>query len=152
MSWPDCILAKFTTPGSSYVNISKYSTLYVATLTTQLLLHAWMHTHSTHTRTHICTCAHVHTHNTHTIIIGSYPYGSCTPGEARSPGGHFRDYGPAQNKLLKPGQVFAGALTVAPLLVVWAPEVPPGPPLVYTTISGFVHPSFIHSWVRWEVV
>ena len=25
-------------------------------------------------------------------------------GKARSPGHHFRDYGPAQNKLLKPGQ------------------------------------------------
>ena len=67
-------------------------------------------------------------------------------GEARSPERHFRDYGPAQNKLLKPGQVLAGALTVAPVFVVWSPEVPPGPPLVkvrcYTTISGFVHPSF----------
>ena len=62
--------------------------------------------------------------------LGSYPYGSCTPNKARSHGCHFRDYGSAQNKLLKPGQVLAGALSVAPVLVVWAPEVPPGPPLV----------------------
>ena len=75
---------------------------------------------------------HARTHMQWTNKLG--PYGSCTPGC------HFRDYGPAQNKLLKPDQVLAGALTVAPVLVVWAPEVPPGP-----TISGFIHPSFIQA-------
>ena len=62
--------------------------------------------------------------------LGSCPYGSRTHGKARSPGRHFRDYESAQNKLLKPGQVLVGALTVAPVLVVWTLEVPPGPPLV----------------------
>ena len=45
-----------------------------------------------HTPTDILT--HTHTQ------VGSCPYGPRTPGEARSPGHHFRDYGPAQNKLL----------------------------------------------------
>ena len=36
----------------------------------------------------------------------------------------FRDYGPVQNKFLKPGQVLAGALTVAPVLVVWGTRSP----------------------------
>ena len=69
---------------------------------------------------------HTHTHipHTHTWTMGHTPLA-----KPRSPGCYFRDYGLAQNKLLKPGQVLAGALTVAPVLVVWA-KVPPGPPLV----------------------
>ena len=75
---------------------------------------------------HVCIVhAIMHTHtNGQMHKLGSCPYGSHIPGKARSPGHHFRDYGPTQNKLLKPGQVLAGALTVAPELVVWAPEVP----------------------------
>ena len=81
----------------------------------------------THARAHTHIQAHTHGH-THTWKmdkldkLGSCPYGSRTPGEARSPGRHFRDYGPAQNKLLKPGQVLTRALTVAQALVVWAPK------------------------------
>ena len=40
-------------------------------------------------------------------------------------------WAPLQGDLLKPGQVFTGELTVHQLfLVVWAPKVPSGPPLV----------------------
>ena len=81
------------------------------------------------------THTHIHTHtngqNGQNGQIRKLSYeGPRTPVEAMSPGCHFRDYGPAQNKLLKPGQVLAGVLTVVPVLVVWAPEVRPGPPLV----------------------
>ena len=84
-------------------------------------VHARMHTHvHTHARTHAHTYTHMHarTHtHTHAHMDKMDKLGSCrkrsrTPGKARSPGRHFRDYGPVQNKLLKPGQVLAGALTV----------------------------------------
>ena len=64
--------------------------------------------------------------------------------------------GQRRTKLLKPGQVLAGALTVAPVLVVLAPESHLGHHwLMITTINGLVHPSFIqarysfYSWVCW---
>ena len=82
-------------------------------------------------------CTYVHAHartyartHTHMDKLGSCPYGSRIPGEARSLGRHFRDYGPVQNKLLKPGQVTPGALTVAPVSIDVGTRVPPGPPLV----------------------
>ena len=68
----------------------------------------------THARTH----AHTHAHMDKMDKLGSCPYGSHIPGEfeVRFSGRHFRDYGPVQNKLLKPGQVTPGALTVAPAI------------------------------------
>ena len=65
---------------------------------TQAHTHAHMHTHKyacMHARTHAHMHARTHTHNGQMDKLGSCPYGSRTPG----------DYGPAQNKLLKPGQV-----------------------------------------------
>ena len=95
------------------------------------------------TQTHVYTSTHAHTHTKDKL--GSCPYGSRTPGQRRT------------NSLC---QVLTGALTVAPVLVVctWAPEVPPGPPLVVPqsvvlSILALVlsilavHPSFIQARV-----
>ena len=76
-----------------------------------------MHIH-TDTDTHM----HMHTDtdmDTDTDIhMNKLPLWVRTPGKARPPGRHFRDNEPAQNKLLKPGRVLTGALTVASVLVV----------------------------------
>ena len=112
---------------------------------------ACMHTHArarTHAharaRTHAHTHTHTHTPHTHTYtqngqmdtlgITGHAPLA-----KPMSPGRHFRDYGPVQNKLLKPGQVHTRRSTdcgtKSHLGHHWL--------RCCTTISGFVHPSFM---------
>ena len=77
----------------------------------------YMHTHA---RMHARTHTHTHSHTNKMDKLGSCPYESRTPGKARFPGCYFRDYGPVQNKLL--AKVLTGALTMAPVLVVWHPK------------------------------
>ena len=74
----------------------------------------------------------MHTQNRQMDKLGSCPYESCTcvPLVKQGPLGATSWTMASTEQLLKPGQVLARELTVVPVLMVWGPQVPPGPLLV----------------------